>query len=111
MFTKRGIAMGRNIKTKSLIVVNKWELQNRNGIILGQSGYGKTKLKQMLLMRDFMEGIRIFNMDPEGEDSEFVGKLGGQVIELSNTTDTRVNPLHVFYERDTKRKEIHYWSI
>ncbi|MCI0767293.1 protein TrsE [Bacillus sp. TL12] len=104
LFSKRGIAMGKNMKTKSLIVVNKWELSNRNGIILGQSGYGKTTTKHMLMLRDFMEGIRIFNLDPEGEDTELVQKLGGQVIELSNTTDTIINPLQVFYERDAKKK-------
>lgn len=100
LFAKDGVAIGKNVKTKSLIQINKWELSNRNGVILGQSGYGKTVTAKTFLLRDYMDGIRIFIIDPEDEYSDMVRWLDGEVIELSNTTDTIINPLQVFFERD-----------
>lgn len=69
---------------------------NRNILILGLSGIGKTVLMMLLLQNAASMGAYIRNIDFEGTQVKFIEKLGGINIDISGQTgDFVINPLQI----------------
>ncbi|WP_079524946.1 MULTISPECIES: VirB4 family type IV secretion system protein [Halobacillus] len=99
---------GVNRETGSLIAVDYLDRNktlNQNMTIIGTSGVGKTTYMTQKIMRLFAMGNRIFIIDPENEYSSIVSKLGGQVINLSSNSETKINPFQIF-SSDTGSDEV-----
>lgn len=91
---ENGITYGKNAISKRTIRVNKSVLKNRNGFVLGKPGSGKSFFKKE---KDTEEKLRyptdtIIIIDPEGEYVDWAIDMGGQVIEISPTSQNRINP-------------------
>ncbi|MBC1920468.1 DUF87 domain-containing protein [Listeria booriae] len=95
---KTGFVVGVNPKTKQLISMDLRSLPNHNGILFGESGYGKTVTMFEIQSRLWMSGARVITVDPEGEYVAPTKKMGGTVIDVSNGSKDVINPLEVFYE-------------
>lgn len=98
----RGIVIGTNPITNQLVSLDTDGLPNGNGVAFGSSGYGKTTFFWMLMTRKWTNGERVIVVDPEGEYVEGGKKLDATIIDVSNGTDSILNPLEVINYSDNE---------
>ncbi|MBP5718936.1 MAG: conjugal transfer protein TraE, partial [Abditibacteriota bacterium] len=94
---------GLNALSNNLIMADRKKLKNPNGLILGTPGSGKSFSAKREITNAFLvtrDDIAI--IDPEDEYSPLVQRLGGQVIDISPTSDQYINPmdLNLNYSED-----------
>jgi conjugal transfer ATP-binding protein TraC len=77
----KGVMYGINQLNGSLIVFDRYSLENGNEVVFGKSGSGKSYLIKLELMRQFMFGTEVIIIDPEGEYGELTRALG-QILRL-----------------------------
>ena len=94
-----GIMFGLNKDNNIPIIIDPYQLQNYNGLILGSSGSGKSFGVKLNILRRLMRGVKTFIIDPQGEYVELCKTYGGQLVEISQDSDTIINPLDLM-DRD-----------
>jgi type IV secretory pathway VirB4 component len=87
-----GVWLGLN-KNGIPIIRDIFKLPNPNGLVLAQSGGGKSYFCKLLIMRYLLNGTKVMVIDPQGEYNSLVGYFGGQRIDLSRDSNTMINPL------------------
>ena len=87
-----GVWLGLN-KNKIPIIRDIFSLPNPNGLVLAQSGGGKSYFCKLLIARYLLNGTKVIVIDPQGEYRELVKYFKGQRIDLSRTSNTIINPL------------------
>lgn len=91
---ENGIYYGLNAISNNLIMVDRFNLKNANGVILGVSGGGKSfKAKEeevAVLLRNPKDEVLI--IDPEGEFAEIAKMFDGEVIDVSAGSPDHLNP-------------------
>jgi type IV secretory pathway VirB4 component len=95
---QRGEAMyyGLNALSNNLIMANRKELKNPNGLFLGTPGSGKSFSAKREIVNVFLiTKDDIIISDPEAEYFPLVTRLGGQVIKLSPTSSQYINPMDI----------------
>lgn len=87
---------GVNQLSNNLIMANRKNLRNPNGLILGTPGSGKSFGAKREIVDVFLTtDDDILIIDPENEYGPLVEALGGQVIKLSPSGTSHVNPLDI----------------
>lgn len=87
---------GLNTLSNNMILADRKELRNPNGVILGTPGSGKSfSAKRELLSCFLMTTDDIIICDPEGEYHPIVETLHGQVIKLATTSTDYLNPMDI----------------
>jgi len=89
---EQGVWLGLN-KNGIPIIKDIFSLPNPNGLILAQSGGGKSYFSKLLITRYLLNGTKVMIIDPQGEYKNLVNKFNGQLINLSRESDTMINPL------------------
>lgn len=87
-----GVWLGLN-QNNIPIIKDIFKLPNPNGLVLAQSGGGKSYFCKLLIMRYLLNGTRVMIIDPQGEYKALVGYFKGQRIDLSRKSKTIINPL------------------
>lgn len=96
--------IGLNKKNGSLIAVNYEDTRrslNRNMVVFGTSGVGKTTLLKDIIYSKIAKGENLYIMDPENEYGSIVRMYGGEVINMSTLSDSRINPFQFFTDELT----------
>ncbi|MCM3113648.1 VirB4 family type IV secretion system protein [Lederbergia lenta] len=97
--TPRSTIEGINKETNSWIAIDYKDTGrtlNRNKIILGTSGGGKSTYQKSNIFKKIAEGVdNIYIIDPEDEYSKDVINFGGTVINLSSASPIRLNPFEI----------------
>jgi len=88
----RGVMYGVNQQNGSLIIFDRFSLENANEVVLGKSGAGKSYTIKLEIMRQFMLGSEVIVIDPEGEYETMTPALGGEVVEFSSGSAIKINP-------------------
>lgn len=89
-----GIYYGQNVISKNLILVNRRELLNGNGFVLGVSGSGKSfTAKREMVNLALATNDDIICIDPESEYRPLIEGLGGEVINISAVSPNHINAL------------------
>ncbi|MDF9763810.1 hypothetical protein OKW24_005706 [Peribacillus simplex] len=101
LFHNKGIIKGTNLTTGSLVLIDQKSLPSHNEFVVGQTGMGKTFYLIKDLLRKWMNGDRVFVIDPEGEISRICKKVGAQVIKMSPMAKTVVNILEIKASMDS----------
>ncbi len=87
---------GLNSLSNNLIMVDRKELKNPNGLILGTPGSGKSFSAKREITNVFLiTNDDIIICDPEGEYFPLVDRLNGQVIKISPNSSQYVNPMDI----------------
>ncbi|MDO8639887.1 MAG: DUF87 domain-containing protein [bacterium] len=89
---EKGVMYGINEQNGSLIVFDRFSLENANEVILGKSGSGKSYLLKLELMRQFVFGTEIIVVDPEGEYEKLATTLGGENLSFTQSSPVKINP-------------------
>lgn len=87
-----GILYGLNEHDGSLIIFDRFTLENANAVIFGKSGVGKSFLTKLEVLRSLMFGTEVFVIDPEAEYQALTEALGGEFIEFSFNSPVKINP-------------------
>lgn len=90
--SNQGILYGINEHDGSLVVFDRFSLENANSVVLGKSGVGKSFLIKLEAMRSLMFDTDVFVIDPEGEYKDITKTLGGEYIEFSYNAPIKINP-------------------
>lgn len=88
----RGVMYGMNAQNGSLIIFDRFSLENANEVVLGKSGAGKSYLIKLEVMRQFMLGTEVIIIDPEGEYGNLARSLGGEVLDFTPNAPIKMNP-------------------
>ena len=87
---------GLNALSNNMIMVDRKQLKNPNGLILGTPGSGKSfSAKREMTNAFLITEDDIIVCDPEAEYFPLVKKLGGQVIRISPVSTDYINPLDI----------------
>lgn len=87
-----GILYGINEHDGSLVIFDRFSLENSNSVVFGKSGSGKSFMIKLEVMRTLMFGTEVFVIDPEGEYEEVAKALGGEQIDFSFNSPIKINP-------------------
>ena len=96
---------GLNALSGNMIMADRKQLKNPNGLILGTPGSGKSFSAKREITNVFLVANKkdtIIICDPEAEYAPLVNRLGGQVVKISPTSKDYVNPmdLNLNYSED-----------
>lgn len=105
LFQQTGEPMyyGLNALSNNMIMVDRKQLKNPNGLILGTPGSGKSFAAKREIVNAFLVAKDdIIVCDPEGEYHPLIARLGGQVIRLAPDSQQHINPLdlHLGYSEN-----------
>lgn len=87
-----GIMYGINEHNDSLILFDRFSLENANSVIFAKSGAGKSYLVKLEALRSLMFGTEILVLDPENEYLNLCNAVGGEYINFSATGQIKINP-------------------
>ena len=95
-----GIMLGENKNNHYPFIFNLWKrgnlYQNSNAMIIGKSGSGKSFFLKSLLLNEWANGTRVVVLDPEAEYLALTRNLHGNIIDVGNAKEGRINPFHIY---------------
>lgn len=87
-----GILYGVNRHNNSLIIFDRFSLQNANAVIFATSGAGKSYAIKLEILRSLMLGTEVIVIDPEMEYKHLSDAVGGTYINISLASSAKINP-------------------
>ncbi|MBU1016680.1 MAG: DUF87 domain-containing protein [Patescibacteria group bacterium] len=87
-----GILYGVNKHNGSLVIFDRFTLENANSVIFAKSGAGKSYFVKLEAMRSILFGTDIIVIDPEAEYEKLSKTLGGDYISFSVGSSAKINP-------------------
>lgn len=87
-----GMLYGINKSNNSLVIIDRFSLNNANSIIFAQSGSGKSYTAKVEILRQLMQGTKVIVIDPEREYKQLTSSVNGTYIKLSSKSKEKINP-------------------
>jgi len=87
-----GILFGINRHNNSLILFDRFSLQNANSCVFATSGAGKSYTIKLEVLRSLMMGMDVIIIDPEREYKSLSEAVGGTYVNISLNSDSKINP-------------------
>ncbi len=87
-----GILYGINRHNNSLILFDRFQMENANSVVFAKSGAGKSYAVKLEVLRSLMVGSEVIIIDPENEYKHLADAVGGTYLNVSLNSDSRVNP-------------------
>lgn len=87
-----GILYGINRHNNSLILFDRFSLQNANTAVFATSGAGKSYAVKLEVLRSLMMGSDVIIIDPEKEYEHLSDAVGGSFINVSLSSENKINP-------------------
>lgn len=87
-----GILYGINRHNNSLILFDRFSMQNANAVVFATSGAGKSYAVKLEVLRSLMLGTDVLIIDPEMEYKHLSDAVGGTYINISLASESKVNP-------------------
>ncbi|MFN7161252.1 MAG: VirB4-like conjugal transfer ATPase, CD1110 family [Candidatus Gracilibacteria bacterium] len=103
--SNEGILYGVNRHNDSLIIFDRFKLENANSVVFAKSGAGKSFAVKLEILRSIMLGSDVIVIDPEKEYKTLCDTIGGTFINMSLNSPERINPfdLPASYEGEIER--------
>lgn len=97
---KGGIMLGENKTNRYPFIFDLWKrgnlYQNSNAMIIGKSGSGKSFFLKSLILNEWANNTRVIVCDPEAEYLTLTRNLKGNIIDVGNAKEGRINPFHIY---------------
>ena len=87
-----GILYGINEHNGSLIIFDRFSLENANTVVFAKSGAGKSYMVKLEAIRSLMFGTEVMVIDPEKEYEQICRSIGGDFITFSPSSPSKINP-------------------
>ncbi len=101
-----GVMYGINEHNESLIIFDRFSLENANEVVLGKSGSGKSYLVKLEALRSLMFGAEVIIIDPEEEYKNLAEAVGGNYISFSFGSNTFINPFELSANAEKEENEL-----
>lgn len=102
----KGVLYGINEDNDSLIVFDRFSLENYNSILLATSGAGKSYAVKLEAVRSLMLGTEVFIIDPEAEYKPLTETVGGEFISFSFNSPAKINPFDLSGVREEGENQL-----
>jgi len=100
-----GILYGINRHNNSLILFDRFSLENSNSVVFGKAGSGKSYAVKLEALRSLMFGTDVIVIDPENECKSLCEAVGGSWMSVSLSSDKRINPFDLPAQREDETGE------
>jgi len=90
--SNEGILYGVNRHNNSLVLFDRFSLENANMVVFAKSGAGKSYAIKLEILRYLMQGVDCIIIDPENEYEFLADAVGGAFLKISLTSPNHVNP-------------------
>jgi len=101
-----GIMYGINLHNKSLVIFDRFELENANTVVFAKSGAGKSYFVKLEAVRSLMLGTEIIIIDPEREYEALCTAVNGSYISFSQDKGNKMNPFELSGVKDEGDDEL-----
>ncbi|HEY9586332.1 MAG TPA: DUF87 domain-containing protein [Candidatus Paceibacterota bacterium] len=91
----RGILYGINRHNSSLVLFDRFSLENYNSIIFAKSGAGKSYMTKLEILRSLMFDTEVIVLDPEREYQYLCEAVGGRYFNISLNSEHHINPFEL----------------
>ncbi|MBU2595564.1 DUF87 domain-containing protein, partial [Patescibacteria group bacterium] len=98
--TNEGILYGINRHNNSLILFDRFQLENANSVVFAKSGAGKSYAVKLEALRYLMLETDVIIIDPENEYKSICEAVGGTFINVSLNSHERINPFDLTIEKE-----------
>lgn len=88
----KGILYGINRHNGSLVLFDRFSLENYNSIVFAKSGSGKSYTTKLEILRTLMFETEVIIIDPEREYEYLAESVGGRYFDISLTSEHHINP-------------------
>lgn len=96
-----GILYGINRHNNSLIIFDRFNLENANTVVFAKSGAGKSYAIKLEILRYLMMGTDVIIVDPENEYKTLCESVKGNYLTLSLSSNHRINPFDLPHSGDS----------
>ena len=90
-----GLMYGINEHNDSLVVFDRFTLENANMVVFAKSGSGKSYLVKLEILRSLLFDTEVIVIDPEDEYRKLSDAIGGTYIDFSFSSPSRINPFEL----------------
>jgi type IV secretory pathway VirB4 component len=87
-----GIVYGINEHNDSLVIFDRFKMENANMVIFAKSGAGKSYTVKLEILRQLMFDTEIIVLDPEHEYEELCKMVDGEYINFTFGSKAKINP-------------------
>ena len=89
--SNEGVLYGVNRHNSSLILFDRFSLENPNEVIFGKAGGGKSYTIKLEILRSLMQGVDVIVIDPENEYKFVADAAGGSFFNISLSSENHIN--------------------
>jgi type IV secretory pathway VirB4 component len=90
-----GILYGINRHNNTLVIFDRFSLENANMVIFAKSGSGKSYAAKLEALRLLMTGVNVLIIDPENEYERLATAVGGSYFKISLASEYHINPFEI----------------
>jgi type IV secretory pathway VirB4 component len=96
----KGILYGINRHNASLVLFDRFSLENFNSVVFAKSGSGKSYGTKLEILRTLMFDAEVIVIDPEREYEYLAEATGGRYFNISLTSEHHINPFDLPVPRE-----------
>ncbi|MEK7505472.1 MAG: DUF87 domain-containing protein [Patescibacteria group bacterium] len=96
----RGILYGVNRHNSSLVLFDRFSLENYNSVTFAKAGAGKSYATKLEILRSLMFGAEVIVIDPEKEYEYLAEAVGGRYFNIALNSEHHINPFDLAAPRD-----------
>jgi type IV secretory pathway VirB4 component len=101
-----GLMYGINEHNDSLVVFDRFSLENANMVVFAKSGSGKSYMVKLEILRSLLFDTEVIVIDPEDEYRKLSTALGGTYIDFSFSSPNRINPFELPQLKEPDENEL-----
>ena len=98
--SNKGILYGVNRHNASLVLFDRFSLENYNSVIFAKSGSGKSYATKLEILRTLMFDTDVIVIDPEREYEFLSQAVGGRYFNISLNSEHHINPFDLAPPRE-----------
>jgi len=103
--SNEGILYGINLHNQSLVLFDRFSLENANATIFGKAGSGKSYAIKLEILRSLMLGVDVLTIDPENEYKTLADAVSGSFYNISLASPSHINPFDLAEPREDEKPE------
>ena len=96
----KGILYGVNRHNASLVLFDRFSLENYNSVVFAKSGSGKSYATKLEILRTLMFDTEVIVIDPEREYEFLSQAVGGRYFNISLNSEHHINPFDLAPPRE-----------
>ena len=96
----KGILYGVNRHNASLVLFDRFSLENYNSVVFAKAGSGKSYATKLEILRTLMFDTEVIVIDPEREYEYLAEAAGGRYFNIALTSEHHINPFDLPIPRE-----------